>query len=78
MGQHFIALPFVTTSAGLVPGSPVECLSAEVAIMRAKALFSLPNTAGAVAFSCTVDPHRAAYPDAVVLMRLGDVPDDLP
>jgi hypothetical protein len=44
--------------------------------MRAKALFSLPNTAGAVAFSCTVDPHRAAYPDAVVLMRLGDMPDD--
>jgi hypothetical protein len=46
MSQHFIALPFVATSAGLVPGSPVGCLSAEVAIMRAKALFSLPNTAG--------------------------------
>lgn len=42
--------------------------------MRTKALFSLTNTAGAVAFNCSVDPHRAAYPDAVVLMRLGDVP----
>ena len=78
MPQHFIALPFVITSAGLAPGDAVECMSAEVAIMRAKALFGLPDTAGAVAFSYTVNTHRAAYPDAVVLMRLGDVPDELP
>jgi hypothetical protein len=78
MPQHFIALPFVTTSAGLVPGNAVECMSAEVAIMRAKALFGLPDTVGAVAFSYTANPLGAAYPDAFVLMRLGDVPDDLP
>jgi hypothetical protein len=54
----------------------VESQSSTQAISRARALASMK--AGAVAFSRTGDPDIGEFADAVVLFKVGDVPDELP
>jgi hypothetical protein len=74
---YFVALPFIVTEDGLAPGEPVECLNPNAAVMRAEALASGEGHVGAVAFSRTGDPATGRFSDANVIMKFGDVPDDL-
>jgi hypothetical protein len=45
--------------------------------MRAEALARLPGNVGAIAFSRTGNPDVGKFEDAIVLLKLGHVPDDL-
>jgi hypothetical protein len=73
---YYVALPFILTDDGIVPGEAKECRSAGAAILRAEILSRVHGNAGAVAFSRTGDPDRGVYGDAVVLKQFGDIPDD--
>ena len=74
---YYVALPFVLTEDGIVPGEAAECASVRAAILRAEILSRMEGHSGAVAFSRTGDPDQGAYGDPVVLKRFGDIPDDL-
>ena len=74
---YYVALPFVPSEDGIAPGEPVECPSANAAVMRAEALSRKPGHAGALAFSRTGDPATGDFGDAKLIRKFGDVPDDL-
>ena len=75
---YYVALPFMLTDSVLAPGDAIECVSASSAIMRAEALARLPGNVGAIAFSRTGNPDVGKFEDAIVLLKLGHVPDNLP
>lgn len=73
---YYAVLPFVRDEDGqLCPDEAVECQFAAVAAARARAMAA--TKAGAVAFSRTGDPDIGHYADAVVILRVGDVPTRL-
>lgn len=73
---YHVVLPFVLNEEGeLCPDTPIECQSAASAIARAKA--AAATKAGAVAFSRTGDPDLGEFAGAMILDRIGAVPDDL-
>ncbi len=74
---YFVALPFVPSDDGVAPGEPVECASANAAVMRAEALSRKGGNAGAVAFSRSGDPDVGEFRDAVMIRTFGAVPSDL-
>lgn len=74
---YFVALPFVATDDGVAPGEPVECLSAETAILRAEHLSRREGVVGSIAFSRSGDLSSGTFEDAQVLKKFGDAPDDL-
>lgn len=74
---YFVALPFVPADDGVAPGEPVECLSANAAILRAEYLSRREGVVGAIAFSRSGDPSSGTFADALVLRKFGDAPDDL-
>ena len=76
--NYYVALPFVLDDHGtIVAGVPIECASAEAAILRAEVLSKTAAFVGAVAFSRTGDTDTGIFDDAVVLKQFGDVPTDL-
>lgn len=73
---YYAVLPFVRDEDGnLCPDEAVECQSPAGAASRARAL--AVTKAGAVAFSRTGDPDIGDFSDAVIIVRVGDVPSDL-
>ncbi|WP_407122374.1 hypothetical protein [Bradyrhizobium sp. STM 3561] len=74
---YYGALPFVFSDKGTAAGEATECLSANVAVMRAEALSRKRGHAGAIAFSRTGDPSSGDFGDANVIRKFGEVPDDL-
>ena len=72
---YFVALPFLPADDGVAPGEPVECLSANAAILRAEYLSRREGIVGAVAFSRSGDPSSGTFEDAQVLRKFGDAPD---
>ena len=70
---YYVALPFVATDDGIVPGEAVECFNPNSAVMRAEAF----SHNGALAFSRTGDPATGDFRDAKIIRKFGDVPDDL-
>jgi hypothetical protein len=74
---YFVALPFVAGDDGVVPGEPVECLSARAAILRAEYLSRRKGTVGAIAFSRSGDLSSGTFEDAQLLKKFGEAPDDL-
>ncbi|MGL3104883.1 hypothetical protein [Bradyrhizobium sp. BR 1432] len=71
---YYVALPFVLADDGVTAGEAVECLSANVAVMRAEALSRKPGHAGAVAFSRTGDPSSGDFGDSKIIRKFGDAP----
>lgn len=67
----------VFSDDGVAAGEPVECLSANAAVMRAEALSRRPGQAGAIAFSRTGDPSSGDFSDAKLIRKFGEVPEDL-
>jgi len=75
---YYVALPFICSENGIIsPGEALECPDAMTAILQAEVLFQVQGNVGSVAFSRTGDPDSGVFEDAVVLRRIGDVPDDL-
>jgi hypothetical protein len=74
---YYVAMGFERDETGeLVALDPVESQSSTQAVSRARALAA--GKAGAVAFSRTGDPEIGEFTDAVVLVTVGDVPDEIP
>jgi hypothetical protein len=74
---YYVALPFVLTDDGLVPGEAIECPSAGTAVLRAEVLSRIQGNVGAVAFCRTCDPDIGVFDDAIILKKFGDIPIDL-
>jgi hypothetical protein len=75
---YFVALPFLMDNNGLpVAGVAQECQTPSAAIRRAEMLAKAAGSIGAVAFCRSGDPMMGEFSDARLLIRFGDVPDDL-
>ena len=74
---YYVALPFIRTEDGSAPGEGQECQSATAAIRRAEIMSRDPANSGAVSFKRSGDPNIGEFSDATVLMKFGDVPNDL-
>lgn len=74
---YYVALPFVKTEEGLVPGQAQEAQSEGGAVRRAGAMSRDPANAGAIAFRRTGYPAVGTFEDAVVLQSFGEVPENL-
>ena len=74
---YFVALPFVQSEEGAVPGQAAECQSENQAISRAGAMSRDPANAGAIAFKRSGDPMMGDFSDAIVIRRFGEVPERL-
>ena len=74
---YYVALPFIQTEDGTMPGEAHECQSESAAIRRAEGMFRDAANAGRVAFKRAGDPNVGEFSDAVVLKKFGDVPKDL-
>ena len=74
---YYVALPFIRTEDGSAPGEGQECHSATAAIRRAEVMSRDPANVGAVSFKRSGDPKIGEFSDAIVLMKFGDVPNDL-
>lgn len=74
---YYVALPFVRTEDGSVPGEAQECQSEGAAIRRAEGMSRESVNVGAVAFKRAGDPNVGVFSDAVVLTKFGEVPKDL-
>jgi hypothetical protein len=74
---YYVALPFVRTEDGAVPGQAQECSNEFSAIRRAEVLSRDPLNAGALAFKRSGDPNVGSFGDATILKTFGEVPDNL-
>ena len=74
---YYVALPFVRTEDGIAAGRAQECQSAPEANRKAEVMSRDPANAGALAFKRTGDPSLGNFSDATILMKFGDVPDNL-
>ena len=74
---YYVALPFVRTDDGSVPGQAQECPNERSAIRRAEALARDPANVGALAFKRSGDPNMGSFADAILLKSFGEVPEDL-
>ena len=73
---YYVALPFVCDPNGeLSAGEAVEFQTPRSAIAAAQVMAS--KHSGAVAFSRTGDPTTGTFDDAVVLLKVGNVPSEL-
>jgi len=74
---YCVALPFLFTDDGILPGDAVECPSVSAAIVRAEIMARKICNAGAIAFCRNCNPDTGAFGDPIVLKKFGDVPDEL-
>ena len=74
---YYVALPFVASEEGPMPGEAVECQSAGVAKTTASILSQHRDHVGAVAFQRTGDPDQGEFGDAEIIGRFGETPTDL-
>ena len=74
---YYVALPFINSEEGPVPGEAMECPNQGSAIHKAEAMSRKPENVGALAFKRTGEPSMGNFGDAVVLKTFGIVPDNL-
>lgn len=74
---YYVALPFVASEDGPVPGEAVECQSSGSAKATARALSNNAQYVGAIAFQRTGDPDEGEFGDAEIIERFGETPRDL-
>ncbi|WP_342361341.1 hypothetical protein [Terrarubrum flagellatum] len=73
---YFVVIPFAEDEEGdLCALEPIEARNPSNAIFKARDVGS--RNAGAVAFSRSGDLNLGEFDDAVILARVGKVPDDL-
>jgi hypothetical protein len=74
---YFVALPFIRTEDGAVPGQAQEMPSEFAAVRRAELMSRDPANAGALAFKRSGDPALGVFDEATILRTFGDVPPNL-
>jgi hypothetical protein len=75
---YYVAMPFLQDEAGMpVAGAAEECQHSTGAARRAEAMSRAAGSIGAVAFCRSGDPMMGEFSDARVLVKFGQVPDDL-
>ena len=74
---YYVALPFIASEDGAVPGQAEECQSAAQAVMRAESLSRKEGHVGALTFSRSGDLATGEFTDAALIRKFGNVPDDL-
>ena len=74
---YYVALPFLRTEDGVVPGEAQEMPNEGAAIRRAESMSRAPTNAGALAFKRSGDPNIGTFNDATILKSFGDVPANL-
>jgi hypothetical protein len=74
---YYVALPFVSSEEGPVPGQAQECPNEHAAVRCAEGMSRKPENAGALAFKRTGDPDLGNFGGATVIKVFGEVPDNL-
>jgi len=74
---YYVALPFVRTEEGVVPGETQEMPNEGAAIRWAESMSRDPGNAGALAFKRSGDPNTGNFGDATILKTFGEVPKNL-
>lgn len=74
---YYVALPFIASEDGPVPGEAVECQSSSSAKATARALSHNSQYIGAIAFQRTGDPDEGEFGDAEIIERFGETPKDM-
>ena len=74
---YYVALPFLRTDEGAVPGKAEECPNETSAIRRAERMSRMPEHAGAFVFKRSGDPDVGNFEGATILKTFGEVPDNL-
>jgi hypothetical protein len=74
---YYVALPFIQTDEGVVPGKAEEFSSELSAVRRAEVLAGMSVHSGAVAFKRSGQPGTGEFGDAEVLKSFGEVHEKL-
>jgi hypothetical protein len=74
---YYVALPFVRTEDGVVPGAAQEMPNERAAIRRAESMSRDSANAGALAFKRSGDPNMGNFGEATILKSFGEVPKNL-
>jgi hypothetical protein len=74
---YFVALPFVDSEEGPVPGEAMECANEGTALMRAEAMSRKEGVVGALAFKRTGEPNQGNFGEPTILRTFGIVPENL-
>ena len=74
---YYVALPFMRSEEGVVPGQGQEMQSELGAIRRAETMSRESSNAGALAFKRSGDPNLGTFDSATILKAFGEVPDNL-
>ena len=74
---YYVALPFVRTEDGVVPGEAQEMPNEGAAIRRAESMSRDAANASALAFKRSGDPHMGGFNDATILKSFGEMPANL-
>jgi len=74
---YFVALPFIDSDEGPMPGEAKECQSEGMAVRAAESLSRKEGFVGALAFKRSGAPNEGQFGDAVVLKTFGLVPERL-
>ncbi len=74
---YYVALPFVRTEEGVVPGEAQEMPNERAAIRRVELMSRDPANSGALAFKRSGDPNMGNFNDATILKTFGEVPANL-
>jgi hypothetical protein len=74
---YYVALPFLRTEDGIVPGEAQEMPNELAALRRAEGLSRKSDHVGALAFKRSGDPALGVFADATILRSFGEVPDNL-
>jgi hypothetical protein len=74
---YYVALPFIRSVDGLIPGQAQEAPNEPAAVRLAQALARNAEHVGALAFKRSGDPNLGNFGEATVLKSFGEVPENL-
>jgi hypothetical protein len=74
---YFVALPFINSDEGPVPGEAMECPNEGTALLRAAAMSRKPENVGALAFKRSGEPNQGTFGEPTVLRTFGLVSENL-
>jgi hypothetical protein len=74
---YFVALPFINSDEGPVPGEAMECPNEGTALLKAAAMSRKPENVGALAFKRSGEPNQGTFGEPTVLRTFGLVPENL-
>jgi hypothetical protein len=74
---YYVALPFISSEEGPVPGEAMECPNEGTALLRAEAMSRKEGIVGALAFKRTGEPNQGNFGEPTILRTFGLVPENL-